>query len=85
MALEIEGKTFEVYTPSETTVVKDVWLFVKNKISELIFDRFVVNMNESKLTMEQMTKQFKDYPIQDLKEIILIREGKVIHLFPFNK
>jgi hypothetical protein len=45
----------------------------------------MVNMNESKLTMEQMTKQFKDFPLEGLKEVILVKDGKVIHFFPFDK
>jgi hypothetical protein len=88
--LKIEGKIFDAYTPSETTKVRAVWTTIKNKITDpktgaKQADRFIINMNESKLTIEQMTKQFKDFPIKGLKEVILTKDGKVIHFFPFDK
>jgi Contact-dependent growth inhibition CdiA C-terminal domain len=83
--LKIEGKIFDAYTPSETKNVRGVWFELNKKIQKGQADRFVVNMNESKLTLEQLTKQFKDFPMEKLKEVILVKNGKVTHFFPFDK
>ncbi len=83
--LKIEGKIFDAYTPKSTTSARNVWDVLNKKIEKGQADKFVVNMNESKLTMEQITKQFKDFPMKGLKEVILTKDGKVIHFFPFNK
>ena len=83
--LKIEGKIFDAYTPKSTTSARNIWDVLNKKIEKGQADKFVVNMNESKITMEQMTKQFKDFSMKGLKEVILIKDGKVIHLFPFDK
>ena len=86
---EIEGKIFDNFAPSENKSARGIWTTLEEKIfdpktGKKQADRFVVNMNDSKLTLEEMTKQFKDYPLKDLKEIILIKDNKVIHFFPFK-
>ncbi len=82
---KIEGKIFDAYTPKTTTSARNIWTTLEDKILKTQANRFVVNMDESKLTLEQMTKQFKDFPMKGLKEVILTKDGKVIHFFPFNK
>jgi Contact-dependent growth inhibition CdiA C-terminal domain len=83
--LKVEGKIFDAYTPKSTTSARNIWDVLNKKIEKGQADKFVVNMDESKLTIEQMTKQFKDFPMKGLKEVILTKDGKVIHFFPFNK
>ncbi|MGI9056293.1 MAG: hypothetical protein ACR2F2_10890 [Pyrinomonadaceae bacterium] len=87
--LTIEGKIFDAYTPNKTTSARSIWTTLKGKMVDpktgvKQADRFVINMNKSDLTLEQMTKQFKDFPLQDLKEVIIIKDGKIIHFFPFK-
>jgi len=87
---EIEGKVFDNYAPDKNKNARGIWSTLRDKIVDpktgvMQADRFVVNLNDSKLTLEELTKQFKDYPLKDLQEIILIKDGKVIHFFPFKK
>ncbi len=87
--LKIEGKIFDAYTPGKNTSARSIWTTLKGKMIDpktgvKQADRFIVNMNKSDLTLEQMTKQFKDFPLEDLKEIIIIKDGKIIHFFPFG-
>jgi len=41
-------------------------------------------LNDSKVTIEEMRKQLENHPIAGLKEIIIIKDGKVIPFFPFK-
>ncbi len=86
---KVEEEIFDNYTPAGKTSARSIWTTLQEKMTNpktgaKQADRFVINMNESKLTLEQMTKQFKDFPLEGLKEIILIKDGKVIHFLPFN-
>ena len=41
-------------------------------------DSIVLDMRDSKVTDAQLAKQFADWPIQGLRDVIMIREGKVV-------
>jgi len=43
----------------------------------------VLNLNDSKVSIADLKKQLQDYPIANLKEIIIVKGGKVIPFFPF--
>ena len=86
---EIEGKIFDNYAPSASKSVRGVWSELRDKIIDpktgaKQADRFVVNLNDSKLTIEQLRKQFQEYALPGLKEIIIIKDGKAIPFFPFK-
>ena len=87
---KIEGKVFDNFAPSKNTSARNIWSSLRDKIKNpntgaKQAERFIINMNDSKVTFEEMTNQFKTFPLEDLKEIILIKDGKVIHFFPFDK
>lgn len=86
----IEGKIFDNFAPSSTKNARGIWSELRDKIADpktgtKQADRFVINMNDSKLKVEEITKQFKDYPLEGLKEILIVKDGKAIHFFPFDK
>lgn len=86
---EIEGKVFDNYAPSANKPARGIWAELRDKIIDpktgaKQADRFVVNMNDSKLTIEQLKQQFKDFPLPGLNEIIIIKDGKVVPFFPFK-
>lgn len=81
---EIEGKIFDNYAPSANKGSRGIWSELEGKIVTKQADRFVINMNDSKLAVQELTKQFKDFPLENLKEILIIKDGKVIPFFPFN-
>ncbi len=45
-------------------------------------DRIILNLDDSKVTIEAMMKQLRDWPIPGLKQVIAIKDGKIILLFP---
>ena len=85
---EIEGKVFDNFAPSTSsarniaTVLSEKILDPKTGLKQA--DRFVLNLNDSAVTLEQMEKQLKNFPVKDLKELIIIKNGKVIPFFPFK-
>ena len=86
---KIEGNIFDNYAPSASKSARGVWSEIRDKISDhktgvKQADRFVINMDDSKLSLEEMTKQFKDFPLEDLKEIILVKNGEAVLFFPFE-
>ena len=87
---EIEGNVFDNYAPSANKSARGVWSEIRDKVSNpktgaKQADRFVINMSDSKLSFDEMTKQFKDFPLDGLKEIILVRNGEATLFFPFKQ
>ncbi len=81
---EIEGRTFDNYAPAATANTARIDSTLRKKIADAQADRFTLNLNDSKVTIEEMRKQLENYPIAGLKEIIIIKDGKVIPFFPFK-
>jgi hypothetical protein len=81
---EIEGKVFDNYAPG-TSNARNIAGTLEKKLAETQADRFVLNLDDSKVSIEALKKQLQDYPVANLKEIIIIKDGKVIPFFPFGK
>jgi hypothetical protein len=45
-------------------------------------DKIILNLEDSSVTMEAMKKQLLDWSIPGLKEILAIKDGKLVSLFP---
>ncbi len=82
---EIEGKTFDNYAPANSATTARIDSALRKKIDGGQTDRFVLNLNDSKVSLEEMRQQLEKFPIKDLKEIIVIKDGKVIPFYPFSK
>ncbi len=79
----IEGRVFDNYAPS-TSKVRNIYSEIKTaKVDSGQATRIVLNLDDSPVTIEALTKQFKDWPMSGLDEIIIVRGDKVIPFFPF--
>jgi hypothetical protein len=78
----IEGKVFDCYSPSETKNVRGIWSEVRDKVSEKRqTQRVVINLQDWGGSLNELQKQFDDWPIEGLKEVKAItRDGKVIQV-----
>ncbi len=47
--------------------------------------RFIVNLDRSKITLDEFRDQLSQYPLNELDEIIVVKNGSIMHLFPFDK
>ena len=60
-----------------------IWYGVEDKILEEQTRRVVLNLERSDAVVDEVITVFKDYPIGDLDEIILItKEQTIIHIYP---
>ncbi len=78
---KIEGETFDAYSPSGSntdTIRKNI----SQKIKEGQTERIVLNLEDSNVNINDLESILNRKPIEGLKEIIVIKDGQVIPLFP---
>ncbi|WP_310341321.1 hypothetical protein [Paenibacillus sp. 2003] len=77
----INGQAFDCFSPKENTSARNIWSTVKNK-SETQAERIVINLNDHKGSIEDLKQQFNEYKVDTLKEVLIIKEGKISRLVP---
>ncbi|MGW7408775.1 CdiA C-terminal domain-containing protein [Streptomyces sp. NPDC054833] len=78
----IEGKIFDNYAPTAKNP-RSVWDAIGKKVEKGQTERAVLNLGDSDADLGALRSQFHDWPIDGLKEVIVIdREGNVVHLYP---
>jgi peptidoglycan hydrolase-like protein with peptidoglycan-binding domain len=78
---EIEGEIFDCKAPS-TGNPRSAATAMKDAMERGQADRFVLNLEDSTLTPEAMKKQLSDWPIDGLKEVLAIKNGQVVPIWP---
>lgn len=78
----IEGRVFDNYAPARTTSPRNISSSIANKVKSGQTSRIVLNLDDSAVDLNALRKQFDDYPIPGLDEVIVIRDGAVIPFFP---
>src|SRR5262249_5978208 len=69
----IEGKYFDNYAPS-TSRARNIWDQIKaNKVDSGQADRIILNLEDSVVDLSTLKEQFKNYPMQGLKEVLVIK------------
>lgn len=77
----IEGQVFDNYAPT-TDSPRSIWTTVKKKVIERQADRIILNLNDSKVDLAALTKQFADWPIADLEQVLVIHGRQVTQIWP---
>ena len=77
----IEGRIFDNYAPS-TGHPRNIWSEIQEKIEDGQAYRIVLNLDDSPVTLEALRRQFKDWPMPGLKEVIVVQGGRVIPFWP---
>jgi hypothetical protein len=78
---KINGEYYDCLAPS-TQNARNIASRIKEKVGLEQAERIVLNLEDSSVTIEAMKKQLLDWPIPGLKEIIVIKDGKLVLLFP---
>ncbi|WP_336781343.1 WXG100 family type VII secretion target [Paenibacillus illinoisensis] len=80
----IEGKIFDCYAPTENKGVRGIWSEVQEKVViKQQTKNVVINLTQWSGDDAQLLKQFKEWEIQGLEEVIAIKkDGKIISVFP---
>lgn len=77
----INGQLFDNVAPN-TDLARGIWARVQQKVTANQARRIVLTLDDSKVTMDALRKQFADWPIEGLEQIIVVRGGKITNL-PF--
>jgi len=80
---KIEGEYFDCYSPS-TDKLDNIRDEVSGKVKEGQADRIVLNLDDCPRSMEEIRGVLERKPIKDLKEIIVIKGGKIVPFYPFS-
>jgi hypothetical protein len=76
----IEGEVFDNVAPV-TGNVRNIWSRVEEKVLQGQTERVVLNLDDTPVSMDALRAQFT-YEIPGLKEVIIVRGGDVVRLFP---
>lgn len=80
---KIEGKIFDCYAPAENTKPRNIASTIEEKvIKKGQTERVVLNLNDWKGDVEILIKQLNDYPIDGLKEVLIVQNGKIQSIYP---
>ena len=77
----IEGEIFDGYAP-RTSDLDTVMNKFGRKVRSRQATRMVLNLDDSPISMEMLRQRLNDRPIQGLQEVIVLKGGDVIPLFP---
>ncbi|SET99501.1 hypothetical protein [Stigmatella erecta] len=84
---EIEGRIFDNYAPS-TDSPRNIWSELNlNKVNPVgrprQADRIVLDLRDSPVDMKALTRQFRDWPMPNLREVLVIsKDGKIVPFWP---
>ncbi len=79
----IGGEYFDNFAPS-TSSARNIWTTVEGKVTSGQARRIVLNLDDSKVAMDQLQKQFKEWPINGLEQVLVVKNGQVFSL-PLGK
>lgn len=79
----IEGEIFDCYSPAENTKIRNVASTIEEKvIKKGQAERVVLNLDDWKGDVDALIRQLNDYPIDGLKEVIVVHDGNVQSIYP---
>ncbi|MFY1827939.1 hypothetical protein ACN47A_18610 [Myxococcus fulvus] len=83
----IEGRVFDNYAPS-TANPRNIWTVINdtkvNPVSKSMqADRIVLNLRDSGVDLSTLKRQFTEWPMPNLREVLVItREGGIVRFWP---
>jgi uncharacterized protein YukE len=79
----IEGEYFDCYSPNSPNLdnVRDE---ISDKVKRGQADRIVLNLDDSPMSMAEIRGVLECKPVAGLKEILVVRDGKVVPFYPFS-
>ena len=79
----IEGEIFDCYSPAKNTKIRNVASTIEEKvIKKGQTERVVLDLDDWKGDVNALVKQLNDYPIEGLKEVIVVHNGSVQSIYP---
>jgi hypothetical protein len=81
--MDIQGENFDAYAP-ETGKLQTIRDEISGKVKEGQTERVILNLNDCPRTLEEIKDILTRKPVPGLKEILVVKDGKVIPFFPFD-
>ena len=78
----INGEIYDCYSPSSDKVRNIASNIDEFKIQSGQTSNVVINLDDSGVTLAEMSQQLKDFPIEGLDNAIGVKDGKIVNLFP---
>lgn len=79
---KINGEYYDCMAPSTSNARNVARRIQTEKIDEGQADKIILNLEDSAITLEAMRQQLAGWPIPGLKQVLAIKDGKVVVLFP---
>ncbi|WP_371688560.1 hypothetical protein [Micromonospora sp. KC207] len=77
----VEGKVFDVYSPSVVKKVRGIWTEASKKVDGGQTQRVLINLKDWPGELADLRKQFTDWPIPGLKEVkVITSAGEIFPL-----
>jgi hypothetical protein len=80
----IEGQYFDCYAPQSANPEK-----IRNKFSEKLSedqaDRFILDMNDTPCSLEEVAAVLRRRPIAGVQEILVVKDGRVVPFYPLGE
>ena len=77
-----KAKSFDNYAPTSDNA-RNITDTIERKVVNGQTDRVVLNLTDTPVDPKKMRAQLRDWPIEGLKEVIVIdRQGNVLHFYP---
>ncbi|MBO4210392.1 hypothetical protein [Micromonospora echinofusca] len=77
----IEGHVFDCYAPTPPKTVRGVWGVVSQKVDKGQTQRVVLNLEDWRGDLADLRKQFDDWPVPGLKELVAVtRSGAIVQI-----
>jgi len=79
---QIDGVDFDCYAPT-TASPRNVWATIRGKVDDKQAKRFVINLKDFDGSTEDLKRQFAEWPMDDLEQVLIIdKDGAISQLFP---
>jgi hypothetical protein len=66
----------------EAKASENIWSVARGKVADEQTRRVSLNLDDSDVSIDQLKEQFGRWHIQDLEEVIAVRDRKIYRIFP---
>jgi hypothetical protein len=75
----IGSELFDNYAPT-TRSERNVWTNVQGKVQSEQARRIVLNLDDSAVNLDKLRKQFAEWPVEGLEQVLVVKNGQVFSL-----